>query len=306
MNADLQGGLYCARSFIGEIPMHTQRCYTLSLSCPDRVGIVARVAGFFAGHQGWILESSQHADEQSERYFMRLEVRADSLPFHLAELRERFAPIAQEFAMEWRISDSAIRKRVVVLVSQQEHCLYDLLGRWKSGELDIEIPCVISNHETWRGLVEWHGIPFHHVPVSADNRAQAFAEVERLFVESRADTMVLARYMQILPPELCRRHIGRIINIHHSFLPSFVGARPYHQAHERGVKLIGATCHYVTEDLDQGPIIEQDLIRIDHSDSVEDLVRYGKDIEKAVLARGLRYHLEDRVLVNGRRTVVFR
>ncbi len=286
--------------------MYSERRYTLTLSCPDRVGIVARVAGFFAAHQGWILEASQHADEHNGSYFMRLEVRADSLPFHLAELRERFEPLAAEFGMNWRISDSAIRKRVVVLVSQQEHCLYDLLGRWKSGELDIEIPCVISNHETWRGLVEWHGIPFHHVPVNADNRERAFAEIERLFAESRADTMVLARFMQILPAALCRRHIGRILNIHHSFLPSFVGAKPYHQAHERGVKLIGATCHYVTEDLDEGPIVEQDVIRIDHSDAVEDLVRYGKDIEKAVLARGLRYHLEDRVLVAGRRTVVFR
>lgn len=286
--------------------MNSERRYTLALSCPDRVGIVARVAGFFAEHEGWILQASQHADPRSGNYFMRLEVRADSLPFHLAELRDRFAYLADEFAMNWQITDSAIRKRVVVLVSQQEHCLYDLLGRWKSGELDIDIPCVISNHQTWRGLVEWHGIPFHHIPIDADNRDQAFAEIERLFVESRADTMVLARFMQILPAELCRRHIGHILNIHHSFLPSFVGAKPYHQAHERGVKLIGATCHYVTEELDQGPIIEQDVIRIDHTDTVEHLVRYGKDIEKAVLARGLRYHLEDRVLVNGRRTVVFR
>ncbi len=286
--------------------MNGERRYTLTLSCPDRVGIVARVAGFFAAFQGWILEASQYADEQNGSYFMRLEVRADSLPFHLAELREQFASLAEEFDMSWRISDSAIRKRVVVLMSQQEHCLYDLLGRWKSRELDIEIPCVISNHETWRGLVEWHGIPFHHVPIGVDTRDQAFAEIERLFTESGADAMVLARFMQILPAQMCQRHIGRILNIHHSFLPSFVGAKPYHQAHDRGVKLIGATCHYVTEDLDQGPIIEQDVIRIDHSDSVEDLVRYGKDIEKAVLARGLRYHLEDRVLVNGRRTVVFR
>ncbi|WP_298626259.1 formyltetrahydrofolate deformylase, partial [uncultured Zoogloea sp.] len=190
--------------------------------------------------------------------------------------------------------------------SKQEHCLYDLLARWQSKELDIEIPCVISNHETFRGFVEWHGIPFHHVPVTPDNKAQAYAEVQRLFEESRGDTMVLARYMQILSPELCAAHPGKIINIHHSFLPSFVGAKPYHQAYTKGVKLIGATCHYVTADLDQGPIVEQDVIRIDHSDSVEDMVRYGKDIEKAVLARGLRYHLEDRVLIHGNKTVVFR
>jgi formyltetrahydrofolate deformylase len=199
-----------------------------------------------------------------------------------------------------------VKKRVVVLVSKQEHCLYDLLARWQSKELDIEIPCVISNHDTFRGFVEWHGIPFHHVPVPADDKAAAYAEVQRLFEEVHGDTMVLARYMQILSPELCAAYPGRILNIHHSFLPSFVGAKPYHQAYTRGVKLIGATCHYVTADLDQGPIIEQDVIRIDHSDSVEDMVRYGKDIEKNVLARGLRYHLEDRVLVHGNKTVVFR
>lgn len=286
--------------------MHKDRFYTLTASCPDRVGIVARVSSFIAEHGGWMLESSYHADDIDCRYFMRIEIKADSLPFDLTELRRRFEPIAAEFAMDWRISDSEIRKRVALLVSKQEHCLYDLLSRWQSKELDIDIPCVISNHDDLRGFVEWHGIPFHHVPVDAGNKATAYAEVRRLFDESRSDTMVLARYMQILSPEICAAYPGRILNIHHSFLPSFVGAKPYHQAYQRGVKLIGATCHYVTEELDQGPIIEQDVIRIDHSDSVEDMVRYGKDIEKTVLARGLRYHLEDRVLVHGNKTVVFR
>ncbi len=286
--------------------MHAQRRYTLTASCPDRVGIVARVAGFIAENCGWILETSHHADEDTQRYFMRIEIKADSLPFDLAEFRRRFQPIAAEFAMDWRIADSAAKKRVVVLVSQQEHCLYDLLARWQSKELDVEIPCVISNHETFRGFVEWHGIPFHRVPVTTDNRREANAEILRLFEEARGDIMVLARYMQILPPELCEKYPGRILNIHHSFLPSFVGAKPYHQAYRRGVKLIGATCHYVTAELDAGPIIEQDTVRIDHGDTVEDLVRYGKDIEKAVLARGLRYQVEDRVLLNGNRTVVFR
>ena len=286
--------------------MPATRRYTLTLSCPDRVGIVAAVSGLIAQHQGWIVEASHHADALAKRFFMRQEILADSLPFDLATLKEKFAPIADEFGMDWRISDSAERKRVVVLVSKQEHCLYDLLARWQSKELDIDIPCVISNHETFRGFVEWHGIPFHHVPVMTDNKPAAYAEVQRLFEAARGDTMVLARYMQILSPDLCRAYPGRILNIHHSFLPSFVGARPYHQAFERGVKLIGATCHYVTEDLDQGPIIEQDVIRIDHSDSPEDMVRYGKDIEKTVLARGLRYHLEDRVLNHGNKTVVFR
>jgi formyltetrahydrofolate deformylase len=208
--------------------------------------------------------------------------------------------------MDWKISDNSVKKRVVILVSKLEHCLYDLLARWKAGELDIEIPCVISNHDTWRSFVEWHGIPFHHVPVTPDNKAQAYDEVQRLFEDARADTMVLARYMQVLSPKLCAAYPGRIINIHHSFLPSFVGAKPYHQAYGRGVKLTGATCHYVTEELDQGPIIEQDVIRIRHSDRPDDLVRLGRDIEKAVLARGLRYHLEDRVLIHGNKTIVLR
>ncbi|WP_303786455.1 formyltetrahydrofolate deformylase [Azovibrio restrictus] len=287
--------------------MHRDRFYTLSASCPDQVGIIAKVSGFIAEHGGWILESSYHADDVTQQYFMRIEIKASSLPFLLAEFRERFrTAVAEPLKMDWRISDSAVKKRVVILVSKQEHCLYDLLARWQARELDIEIPCVISNHETFRGFVEWHGIPFHHVPVTADNKPAAFAEIRRIFDDVRGDSMVLARYMQILSPELCAAYPNRIINIHHSFLPSFVGAKPYHQAYERGVKLIGATCHYVTSDLDQGPIIEQDVIRIDHSDSPEDMVRYGKDIEKTVLARGLRYHLEDRVLVHGNKTVVFR
>jgi len=286
--------------------MHRDRFYTLAASCPDRSGIIAKVTGFIAAHQGWILESSFHADDEASRYFMRIEVKADSLPFTMNEFRERFSPIAHELGMDWQITDSAVKKRVVILVSKQEHCLYDLLARWQAKELDIEIGCVISNHETFRGFVEWHGIPFHHVPVTPDNKPRAFDEVARLFEESRGDTLVLARYMQILSPDLCDAYPGQILNIHHSFLPSFVGAKPYHQAYDRGVKLIGATCHYVTSELDEGPIIEQDVIRIDHSDSPEDMVRYGKDIEKTVLARGLRYHIENRVLVHGKKTVVFR
>ncbi len=287
--------------------MHHDRFYTLSASCPDRVGITARVSGFIAQNDGWIVESSFHADAATNRYFMRIEIKADSLPFQLAELRERFRrEVAEPLAMSWQINDSAIRKRVVVLVSKQEHCLYDLLARWQARELDIEIPCVISNHDNFKSFVEWHGIPFHHVPVTAANKTAAYAEIQRVFDDARGDTMVLARYMQILSPDLCAALSGRIINIHHSFLPSFAGAKPYHQAYARGVKLIGATCHYVTSELDAGPIIEQDVIRIDHSDSPDDMLRYGKDIEKTVLARGLRYHLEDRVLMHGNKTVVFR
>ncbi len=290
--------------------MHRERFYTLTVSCPDRVGIVAAVSGFFAKHGGWILETSLHAEPPDTtgiaKYFMRLEIKADSLPFDLEHLRGEFQAIADEFNMSWQITDSAERKRVAILVSNQGHCLHDLLARWQSKELDVEIPCVISNHESLRRLVDWLGIPFHYVPVTPENKAEAFAQMGKILADANPDVIVLARYMQILSPELCAQYPGQIINIHHSFLPSFVGGKPYHQAFERGVKLIGSTCHYVTADLDQGPIIEQDVIRIDHSDSVEDMVRYGKDIEKTVLARSLRQHLEGRVLIHGNKTIVFR
>ncbi|HSD62125.1 MAG TPA: formyltetrahydrofolate deformylase [Burkholderiales bacterium] len=282
------------------------RRYTLTISCPDRVGIVAAVSTFIAWHRGWILEANHHSDHASQRFFMRHEILAESLPFGLEEFRARFAPIAGEFAMRWDIADSAVKKRVVILVSRQDHCLYDLLHRWRSQDFLFDIPCVISNHEDLRGFVEWHGIPYFQVPVVREGRDEAFRRVLELYRGHRGDAMVLARFMQILPPWLCDELPGRILNIHHSFLPSFAGAKPYHQAFERGVKLIGATCHYVTAELDAGPIIEQDVIRIDHGDSVEDLVRSGRDIEKAVLARGVRYHVEDRVLLHGHRTIVFK
>jgi formyltetrahydrofolate deformylase len=284
--------------------MSIARRYTLTISCPDRTGIIAAVSGYIAGHGGFIVEASYHTDLETQLFFMRQEILADSLPFDADEFRRRFGALADEYAMTWQMSDSAIKKRIVVLVSQQDHCLSDLLYRWRSGELLVEIPFVISNHDDLRSFVEWHGIRFIHV--NMQDKAAAFAIIASLFEQHHCDCMVLARFMQILPPELCRRHPGRIINIHHSFLPSFAGAKPYHQAYQRGVKLIGATCHYVTEELDAGPIIEQDTVRIDHGDSVEDMVRYGRDIEKTVLARGLRYHVEDRVLLCGNKTVVFR
>lgn len=286
--------------------MTSVRRYTLSLSCPDRVGIIAAVSTFIADRGGWIIEAQYHADRMAQRFFMRQEILAESLPFEIQEFQRQFAPIATQFQMDWKITDSAQKKRVVILVSKLEHCLFDLLARWQSKELDVEISCVISNHEIFRKFVEWHDIPFYYIPVTPETKAVAFDKTLHMFEQVQGDVMVLARYMQILPPEVCDRYSGRIINIHHSFLPSFVGAKPYHQAYERGVKLIGATCHYVTAQLDAGPIIEQDTIRIDHSDSVEDLVRYGKDIEKTVLARGLRYHIEDRVLLHGNKTIVFR
>jgi formyltetrahydrofolate deformylase len=282
----------------------TDRHLTLTISCPDRAGIIAAVSGFIAQHGGFIVEASYHTELDEKLFFMRQEIRADSLPFDAPQFRQLFAPIAQAFSMTWHLSDSAIRKRLVILVSKQDHCLNDLLHRWRSGELQVDIPCVISNHDDLRSFVEWHGIPY--IRVDMQNKDAAFSAITELFEQHLGDCMVLARFMQILPASLCERFPGRIINIHHSFLPSFVGAKPYHQAHRRGVKLIGATCHYVTSELDAGPIIEQDTVRIDHGDTPDDLVRYGRDIEKTVLSRALRFHVEDRVLVCGNKTVVFR
>ncbi len=278
--------------------------YTLTLSCPDRVGIVAAVSSFVAQNNGWIVEASYHTDQATQQFFMRQEIRADSLAFDATELRSRFTKLANEFQMTWQVSDSAVKKRVVLLVSKQDHCLNDLLHRWRNNELQVDIPCVISNHQDLREFVEWHGIPFHYVDMQ--NKHTAFQKIAEMFDAVQGDVMVLARFMQIMPPEICTRYAGRIVNIHHSFLPSFAGAKPYHQAYQRGVKLIGATCHYVTDELDAGPIIEQDTVRIDHGDTPDDLVRYGRDIEKTVLSRGLRYHVEDRVLVCGNKTIVFR
>jgi formyltetrahydrofolate deformylase len=281
------------------------RRFVLTVSCPDGTGIVAAVTGFIAAHGGWVVEAAQHGDLTTGRFFQRIEVLAEGLPFGPDEFARRFAEVADQLQLEWHLSDTDVRKRVVVLVSREDHCVADLLHRWRSGDLVCDIPLVISNHPDLRALVEWHGIEFRQVPFVPERRAEAFAEVARLFDGADGDVLVLARFMQILPPDLCARYPGQIINIHHSFLPSFAGARPYHQAFERGVKLIGATCHYVTAELDAGPIIEQDTTRIDHGDSVDQLVRIGRDIERSVLVRGLRWHLEDRVLINGNRTVVF-
>jgi formyltetrahydrofolate deformylase len=269
------------------------------------VGIVAKVGEFISRHQGWIVEANHYADSTSGWFFMRHCIKADSLPFDLAEFKTLFSPIADEFQMQWEIQDSATPKKMVIMASHESHCLADLLHRWHSNELFCDIPCVISNHEKLRSMVEWHGIPFFYVPVDKENKQEHFDSVARLITEHHADGIILARYMQILPQDICVEYSGRIINIHHSFLPSFAGAKPYHQAAERGVKLIGATCHYVTQNLDAGPIIDQDVIRISHSDSIDDLVRLGKDVEKMVLSRGVRSHLEDRVLLHGNKTIVF-
>ena len=290
--------------------MSDDRRYVLSLSCPDTTGIVARIAGFLAAAGGWIVEAGYHSDVDSGRFFTRQVVRADSLPFEVDELRQRFADVAAELGGQatWTVTDTGVPKRAVLLVSKEMHCLHDLLGRVAARELPVQLEAVIGNHDALEGVVAAHGVPFHHVPFprDAEGKAVAFAELAERVDAYEPDAVVLARFMQILPPTLCARWAGRALNIHHSFLPSFVGARPYHQAHARGVKLIGATCHYVTADLDAGPIVEQDVIRVDHGDTAADMVRRGRDIERLVLARGLRWHLEDRVLVHGNKTVVFR
>ena len=285
-------------------PQRTPSC-TLVISCPDKVGIVAAVSRFVADRGGSLLESNHHTDVEQGWFYMRNVISTDSLNISLDEFRKEFAPVAEEFTMQWHLRDNDQFQRVVVMASHASHCLSDILNRWKSGELACDIPCVISNHENLRSMVEWHGIPFHHVPVPKDDKEPAFAKVTEIIQRHSADTVVLARYMQIIPPVLCEQYAGRLINIHHSFLPSFIGANPYQKAYDRGVKLIGATCHYVTEDLDEGPIIEQDVIRVNHSCDKDDMVRLGRDVEQSVLSRGLRFHLEDLVIVRGNKTVVF-
>ena len=291
------------------------RRYVITFSCPDRTGIVARIAGFLADAGAWIVEAAYHAEPQDGWFFTRQAIRADSVPFDVDELRVRFAEVAAEFGPEatWRVTDTGVPKHAVLLVTKEPHCLHDLLGRVQAGELPVVLDAVIGNHDSLGDLVRAHDVPFHHVPfpnVRDPKREQgkvaAFEEVRKLVDAHEPDAIVLARFMQILPAHLCEEWGGRAINIHHSFLPSFAGARPYHQAYARGVKLIGATCHYATADLDAGPIIEQDVIRVDHGDTPDSMVRRGRDIERLVLARGLRWHLEDRVLVHGNKTVVFK
>ena len=276
-------------------------------SCPDQVGIIARVASLIADHGGNITESNQYEDVRSKTFFMRYGIELLDTKMSASEFAITFRSLADELRMEWHVTDLAPKPRIVLLVSKFDHCLAYLLHRWKGGDLRFDIPCVISNHETLRELVEWYGIPYHHVPVPKESEAKqaAFEKTAELIEQAEPDTIVLARYMQIFPAWLCKKYRHKVINIHHSFLPSFIGAKPYHQADERGVKLIGATCHYVTENLDAGPIIEQDVVRVRHSDSIEDMMRQGKDVENTVLARGLRYHLEDRVLVHGNKTILF-
>ncbi|MFG2003830.1 formyltetrahydrofolate deformylase [Spirillospora sp. NPDC048911] len=279
--------------------------YVLTLSCPDRPGIVAAVSGLLAERGCNILESQQFSDLDTGTFFMRVQFAALTGTAE-DELRGAFGALAAELGLEWRLDATATRERVLIMVSKGGHCLNDLLYRQRSGLLDIDIVAVVSNHPDLRPLSQSYGIDYHHLPVGPGGKAAQEAEVLTLVEHYRADLVVLARYMQILSDEFCAKLPGRVINIHHSFLPSFKGAKPYHQAHARGVKVIGATAHYVTADLDEGPIIEQEIARVDHTQSPEDLMAVGRDMECLALARAVRWHAEHRILLNGTKTVVFR
>ena len=278
---------------------------TLGFSCPDQSGIVHSVSSFIVTVGGNITESQQYEDRDTKLFFMRVAFDvADST--NLDNVRGAFAAVAERFGMKWKLVDTARKERVMLMVSKYEHCLNDLLFRHRSGALDVEIPLIVSNHRDLEVMAAWYGIPFVHVPVTADSKSEAEATMRSLVAEHNIDLIVLARYMQILSDDFCRDFSGSIINIHHSFLPSFKGAKPYHQAHERGVKLIGATAHYVTSDLDEGPIIEQEVARVDHAHTPEQLAAVGRDVEAQALARAVRWHAEHRVYLSGDRTIIFK
>lgn len=277
----------------------------LLLSCPDTKGVVATVADFVYRHHGNILHANEHADEGSNLFLMRVEFDPADFDIDLADFAAHFQPIAERFQMTWRLAQSAYRPKMVILVSKYDHCLVDLLYRHHSGELRCDIPLIISNHPDNKPVADFYRIPYETVPVTEQNKKDAEQRTLSLLRQNATDFLVLARYMQILSIEFVKAYPNRIINIHHSFLPAFVGGKPYHQAFQRGVKLIGATSHYVTEVLDDGPIIEQDVVRISHRDSLEDLLQKGRDLEKVVLSRAVRWHIENRILLYGNKTVVF-
>ena len=285
----------------------TDPTYVLTLTCPDRAGIVHAVAGLLVEQRGYIVESQQFSDLAEDRFFMRVRFAVDGAgPGTLERLRTSFTPVAERWGMTWELWDAGEPYRTLILVSKYTHCLNDLLFRWSSGSLQIDVVGVLSNHPDCERLVASYGVPFHHVPVTPDTKADAEKRMLELVDAEGVDLVVLARYMQVLSDDTCRRLAGKAINIHHSFLPSFKGARPYHQAFDRGVKLVGATAHYVTGDLDEGPIIEQDVMRVDHRFDAAELAAAGRDVESQVLSRAVRWHAESRVLLNGSKTVVFR
>ena len=277
----------------------------LLLSCPDQKGVVATISGFIFQHGGNILHADEHGDADSKTFLMRVEFDPAEFDVPLDKFASSFSGIASHFNIEWRLAQSDAKPRVAILVSKQDHCLVDLLYRHRTGELNCEIPCIISNHPESEAVADFYQVPFFLVPVEKDNKPAAERQIQARLERHKIDAIVLARYMQVLSREFVASFPNRIINIHHSFLPAFAGAKPYHQAFTRGVKLIGATSHYVTEALDDGPIIEQDVVRISHRDSVEDLIQKGRDLEKLVLSRAVRWHIENRILVYGNKTVVF-
>lgn len=277
----------------------------LLVTCPDRKGLVAAIADFILKHNGNILHADEHGDAESRLFLMRVEFDSSEFDIDLTEFSRHFSPVADKLGMNWRLAQSSYRPRMAILVSRYDHCLVDLLYRHKSGELPCDIPLIVSNHPDTKPVADFYRIPYSHVEVPEGKKAEAEQRILKLFEENQIDLIVLARYMQVLSPDFVARYPTRIINIHHSFLPAFVGAKPYHQAFARGVKLIGATSHYVTEALDDGPIIEQDVVRISHRDTVDDLLQKGRDLEKVVLSRAVRWHIENRVLLYGNRTVVF-
>lgn len=281
-----------------------KHAYILTLSCPDRLGIVHAVSGFLLDNGGNIEEAAQYNDPDTGLFFMRVQFACDKLPFE--DIKARLATFAAPFQMDWKLHSTESAMRTVIMVSRDGHCLNDLLFRAKSGLLPVDVRAIISNHRDFYQLAASYNVPFHHIPVTADTKAQAEAKQLEIVESEGAELVVLARYMQVLSNDLCKKLSGRAINIHHSMLPSFKGAKPYYQAHDRGVKVIGATAHYVTADLDEGPIIEQDVTRVDHKDTVENLTARGKDTESRVLARAVKWHSEHRVLLNGHKTVIFK
>lgn len=279
--------------------------YRLLISCPDAHGLVAKVSQFIFENNGNIKEAHHHLDDLNKRFFMRIEIEANSLSCSIKGFQTDFKSIANTYNMTWRLSDASKLKRILIMGSKGSHCVADLLHRGHENELEGEIVGVLSNHQRLSRLASWYDVPFKQVGIEADTKAKDIASMTQAVIDFNPDVVVLARYMQIIPEDLCKRFEGKIINIHHSFLPSFVGANPYARAAERGVKLIGATCHYVTANLDEGPIIEQDVVRVDHADSADDMKKMGQDIEKITLAKGLQYHLEDRVLTCNNKTIIF-
>jgi formyltetrahydrofolate deformylase len=278
----------------------------LLIDCPDHKGLIAAVSSFIALHNGNIVSADQYvSDPPNGTLFMRMEIEGQGFGLGRGEFDAAFAPLARQHGMNWRVRFTDRPKRMAILVSKHGHCLVDLLWRWEAGELDAEIPLVISNHADLAAKVEAHGIPFHHRPVEKASKSEQEGQVEKLLRDHEIDVVVLARYMQILSPQFLESVRQPIINIHHSFLPAFIGADPYRQAHARGVKIIGATAHYVTAELDAGPIVHQDVAHISHKDGADDMIRIGREVERRVLAQAVRWHLEDRVLVKGIRTVVF-